>query len=82
MATGDFLLIAGLEWIEIQNPGALFSSLASVHDIAAYITNQEWNSVGQLLEDAGIIAPNTVISNAQIINTEPGELNYKMWYVL
>lgn len=63
-------------WTEIADMPAVLA-VAPYDSLYDKVVNQEWVNLSQNLEDAGIIAPNTVISDARIINAA-GDI--KMWY--
>jgi hypothetical protein len=77
----NFLLVTPDGWTELENaPEILFSQggLATVSDL---INNTDWPALSQLLENAGVIAENTQITEARVINTQIGETAYRFWYI-
>ena len=76
--TDPFLLVVGPEWIEIVDATTFVNSIG-FSQVQEMISAKEWNNLSQYLEDAQIIAPNTLISGARLYNDGDGLI--KMWYI-
>lgn len=83
MAENDFVLGVGEGWIEIPN-AHVSGVLAIAEDtLATMIANEEWPAISQIFEDASIIAPNSQILAARLINTgrnTEGDNTFRVWY--
>lgn len=75
----DFLLVAGMNWIEVENPLEKFPDPYTIQDLAY---NQDWFPLSQHFEDAGLIEPNTLIAEARVINTGNTPADIRIWYRL
>ncbi len=82
MAVDDFLLVVGDGWIEINNATEFVRTTTGEPQMIEFISNGEWPQLSQYLEDYGLIEPNSIITDARIINTGSGEDNIKMWFKL
>lgn len=69
MAAGDFVLVAGEEWTEVQNASVLVNQGGMDNlTLAAAIANQEWNSVREWAEAVGVITETETVENARMVD--------------
>lgn len=75
----EFLLVVpATGWIEVAEAASWLNSNGPEH-IRGLILDGDMNQFSQFLEGSGLIAPNTVVSEARYMDTADGP---RVWYKL
>lgn len=78
----DFLLVAGTDWLELEDAPAKFASLnVDMPTLQTHIVNLEWNYISDYLSDLGLFPNGELIDSARLISTDAGESDFRFWYL-
>ena len=80
MASDDFVLVTGEEWVEVQNATELVNQGGMDNlTMASVIAGNDWNGVREWAEAVGVITDQQTILNARMIDSGS---DVKIWLIV
>lgn len=80
MASDDFILVTGQEWVEVQNATELVNQGGMDNlTMAGAIAGNEWNGVREWAEAVGVITDQQTVLNARMIDSGS---EVKIWLIV